>query len=288
MRARRACLSVPAAPARMPAKGRAIAVDEVILDLEDSVAAEGKDEARETLIEALAQADWTPRSVAVRINGVGTPWFRRDLEELVSRAGDRIDSIVVPMVEDAEQLRLIDAGLDELEREADTDRPIALQALIETAVGLRGIDAIAMASERLEALILGPADLAASLGLPDGDPEARDEALGFARSTLLVAARAAGLAAIDGPYLRVDDEPGLRRSAERARSLGYDGKWAIHPAQVAPLEELFTPGDAEVQRARSVLATLEGAGVASLDGEMIDEASRKRAEAILARADTAE
>ena len=109
--------------------------------------------------------------------------------------------------------------------------PIALQALIETAVGLRGIDAIAMASERLEALILGPADLAASLGLPDGDPEARDEALGFARSTLLVAARAAGLAAIDGPYLRVDDEPGLRRSAERARSLGYDGKWAIHPAR---------------------------------------------------------
>jgi citrate lyase subunit beta/citryl-CoA lyase len=272
----------------MPTKGRSIAVDEVILDLEDSVAAEGKDEARETLIDALAQPDWAPSSVAVRINGVGTRWFRRDLEELVSRAGDRIDSIVVPMVEDAEQLRLIGAGLDELERQADTDRPIALQALIETAVGLRGIDAIATASARLEALILGPADLAASLGLPDGDPEARDEALGFARSTLLVAARAAGLAAIDGPYLRVDDEPGLRRSAERARSLGYDGKWAIHPAQVAPLEELFTPGDAEVERARSVLAALEGAGVASLDGEMIDEASRKRAEAILARAATAE
>ena len=195
-----------------------------------------------------------------------------------------------PKVEDAEQLRLIDAGLDELERQADTDRPIALQALIETAVGLRGIDAIATASARLEALILGPADLAASLGLPDGDPEARDEALGFARSTLLVAARAAGLAAIDGPYLRVDDEPGLRRSAERARALGYDGKWAIHPRAGRAARASSSPrrrrGRARPRRARR--AGRGRGAVASLDGEMVDEASRKRAEAILARADTAE
>jgi citrate lyase subunit beta/citryl-CoA lyase len=270
----------------MPEKGRAIAVDEVVLDLEDSVAPAAKDDARETLVEARAHPDWAPRSIAVRINGVGTPWLQRDVQELVSRAGERIDAIVVPKVEDAEQLRLIDHGLGELERQAGRDRPIALEALIETAVGLRNIDDIAAATARLEALILGPADLAASLGLPDGDPEARDDALGFARSTLLVAARAAGLAAIDGPYLRVDDEAGLRRSAERARSLGYDGKWALHPAQVGPLEELFTPGEAEVHRARAVLAALEGdaAGVASLDGEMVDEASRKRAEAVLARA----
>ncbi len=139
---------------------------------------------------------------------------------------------------------------------------------------------------RLEALILGPADLAASLGLPDGDPEARDEALSFARSTLLVAARAADLAAIDGPYLRIDDEPGLIRSGERARALGYDGKWALHPRQIQPLERLFTPSAAEVERARSVLSALDGdsRGAVSLDGEMVDEASRKRAEGVLARA----
>jgi citrate lyase subunit beta/citryl-CoA lyase len=270
----------------MPEKGRSIIVDEVVLDLEDSVAASAKDEARETLVEALGRPDWAPRSVAVRVNGVGTPWLQRDIEALVSRAGERIDSIVVPKVEDADQLRLIDTGISELERDASPNRPIALEALIETAVGLRNIDDIAAATDRLEALILGPADLAASLGLPDAEPEARDEALGFARSTVLVAARAAGVAAIDGPYLRVDDEAGLRRSAERARSLGYDGKWALHPAQVAPLEELFTPGAAEVERAHSVLAALDadGAGVASLGGEMVDEASRKRAEAILARA----
>jgi len=192
----------------------------------------------------------------------------------------------VPKVEDVEQLRLIDDRLSELERHAGGSTPIAIEALIETALGLRNIDAIATATDRLDALILGPADLAASLGLPDGDPETRDDALGFARSTLLVAARAAGLAAIDGPYLLVDDEQGLRRSAERARSLGYDGKWALHPAQIAPLEELFTPAAADVERARAVLGALEadGTGVASLDGEMVDEASRKRAEAILARA----
>jgi citrate lyase subunit beta / citryl-CoA lyase len=270
----------------MPEKGRSIVVDEVILDLEDSVAPGAKDEARATLIEVLGRPDWQPRTVAVRINAVGTPWSRGDVEGLVSRAAERIDALVVPKVEDVEQLRLIDDRLSELERHAGRSTPIAIEALIETALGLRNIDAIAAATDRLDALILGPADLAASLGLPDGDPETRDEALGFARSALLVAARAAGLAAIDGPYLRVDDEQGLRRSAERARSLGYDGKWALHPAQIAPLEELFTPAAADVERARAVLGALEadGTGVASLDGEMVDEASRKRAEAILARA----
>ena len=270
----------------MPEKGRSIVVDEVILDLEDSVAPGAKDEARATLIEALRRPDWQPRTVAVRINAVGTPWFGDDVEELVSRVAERIDALVVPKVEDVEQLRLIDERLSELERHVGGSTPIAIEALIETALGLRNIDEIAAATDRLDALILGPADLAASLGLPDGDPETRDEALGFARSTVLVAARAAGLAAIDGPYLRVDDEQGLRRSAERARSLGYDGKWALHPAQIAPLEELFTPAAADVERARAVLGALEadGTGVASLDGEMVDEASRKRAEAILARA----
>ena len=279
VRARRACLSVPALPASMPEKGRAIAVDEVVLDLEDSVPADRKDEARASLIEALAAGDWAPRSVAVRINGTDSPWFGSDVSELVDGAGATIDSIVVPKVEDADQLRLLDRLIGEREP-AGRSEPIALQALIETAAGLRAIDALASSVPRLEALILGPADLAASLGLPDGDPEARDEALSFARSTLLVAARAAGLAAIDGPYLRIDDEPGLIRSGERARALGYDGKWALHPRQIQPLEQLFTPSAAEVERARSVLSALDGdsRGAVSLDGEMVDEASRKRAE----------
>lgn len=272
----------------MPDKGRAIAVDEVVLDLEDSVPAAGKEEARAGLVDALGSGEWAPRSIAVRINGIDTPWFRSDVSELVAGAGSAIDSIVVPKVETPDQLRLLDRLVDELEPPGRT-RPIALEALIETAVGLRAIDSIAASVERLEALILGPADLAASLGLPDGDPEARDEALSFARSTLLVAARAAGIGAVDGPYLRIDDEPGLQRSAERARALGYDGKWALHPRQIAPLEETFTPSAAEVERARAVLAALEGGdrGAVALDGEMVDEASRKRAEGVLARADAA-
>ncbi|HXV53532.1 MAG TPA: CoA ester lyase [Solirubrobacterales bacterium] len=286
MRARRACLSVPAAPAPMPEKGRSIAVDEVVLDLEDSVPVAAKDEARETLVEVLGRDGWAPRSVAVRINGLDSPWWETDVGELVSRAGGRIDSIVVPKVEDPDQLRRLDARLTEHEGKG-RERPIALEALIETAAGLRAIDPIAAATPRLEALILGPADLAASLGLPDSDPEERDEALGFARSTLLVAARAARVAAIDGPFLRIDDEDGLRRSAARARALGYDGKWALHPRQIEPLERVFTPGPDEIERARAVLAALagDGRGAVALGGEMVDEASRKRAEAILARAE---
>ncbi len=273
----------------MPERARGIAVDEVVLDLEDSVPADDKDSARAQLDEALGAGDWEPRSVAVRVNGVDTPWCRRDLGELIGPRAAAVGSIVVPKVERPGDLLYCDRMLAAHERDAGASARVGLQALIETAAGLRAVDSVAAATPRLEALILGPADLAASLGLAAAEPAARDEALDFARAGVVAAARAAGVAAIDGPYLSVDDEDGLRRSAQRARSLGFDGKWAIHPRQVGPLEEVFTPTAEELDRARAILAALaeadgDGRGAVALEGEMVDEASRKRAEALLARA----
>jgi citrate lyase subunit beta / citryl-CoA lyase len=287
MRARRSCLSVPARPARRLEKGAELVPDEVIIDLEDSVPPELKDEAREAVAAALAGGTWAAATVTVRINGVTTPWCENDLRA-VAGAGGRLDCVVVPKAEGAADLERVADLLAEAEREAGRERPIGIQALIESALGLRDVDRIAAASPRLEALILGPADLSVSLGFPS--PEA-GERWDFVRGALLVAARAAGIQAIDGPHLQVSDQAGLVASASRAREFGFDGKWALHPDQIEPLNEVFAPTAAELERAGAILAALEEApdrGAVMLDGEMIDEASRKRAEQTLARARGAE
>ena len=219
--------------------------------------------------------------MSVRVNGTSTPWFEDDVRA-VAGAGERLDSVIVPKAESPGDLRWADALLGEA-RTAQRERPIGLQALIESARGLRDVNEIAEASSRLEALILGPADMSVSLGFASPEEGPRWD---FVRGAVLVAARAAGLQAIDGPYLQISDAVGLRASAARARELGFDGKWALHPAQIEPLNELFSPTPEEAERARAILDALAGAsdGAALLDGEMIDEASRKRAEALLARA----
>ena len=282
MSARRSCLSVPGSSEKMLAKAGGLQADEIVIDLEDSVTAGAKGDARELVCRLLAEGRPGPGLVAVRVNSLDSPWWRDDVAALVERAGPALDSLVVPKVERAEDVLEVERMLDE--REAAT----AIQALVETAAGLLRVGEIAVASKRLDALILGYADLAASLGR--ANPEAAGERWLYAQESVLVAARAAAIEAIDGPYLAVADEEGLRGWAEHVRDLGYDGKWAIHPSQIPLINDTFTPGDDELERAKAILAVLAEAesagarGAVQLDGRMIDEASRKQAKQIVARA----
>ena len=282
---RRSCLSVPGSSERKLAKAAELAADEVVIDLEDAVAVAAKDEARAATMAALS--DWTGPGVAVRVNGPGTPWCHLDLAAM-GALPELPASIVVPKVQSAGDLAFIDRLLDGVEAGAGRRAPLRVQALIETAAGLANVQEIAAASPRLDALILGYADLAASLG------GARDlDGWLPAQHALLVAARAHGVQAIDGPYLGVAPDAAFHEAAARARDLGFDGKWAIHPSQVDALNEAFTPHEAEVQRARAIVAALEraeresGEGAVTLDGEMLDEAVRAAALRVLARAGAA-
>jgi len=258
MRRRRSCLTVPGDDEAKLAKAAGIATDEVIVDLEDAIAPERKHAAREIAARALMSLDWATPTVALRVNGARTEWHADDLA-LAHLAA----VVIVPKVESAEELD----GLG------------ACEALIETARGLADCEAIAR-TPGLEALVYGPGDLAASLGVPAltiGEGAHTEYAL----ARIVVAARAAGVQAIDGPYPHHADLAGLRASAQRSRAFGYDGKWCIHPAQVEICNEVYAPTADELERARQILAS---SGVASVGGEMIDEANRRMAEAIVARA----
>ncbi len=281
MRARRSSLSVPGSSERMLAKAAALEADEIVVDLEDSVVPDAKEQARELVGDLLAAERPVAVAVAVRINPLAGRWGERDVAELVARAGPRIGSLVIPKVESAEDVLAVDRLLGAV---GEPVSRVGLQALVETAAGLLRAGDIAASSPRLEALILGYADLAASLGRAPGP--APPERWLYAQETLLVASRAAGVQAIDGPYLEIRDDDGLRRRAEHARALGFDGKWAVHPSQLDIINAAFTPGDDELARSRAVLDALagaEGRGAVELDGEMIDEASRKLALHVVAR-----
>jgi citrate lyase subunit beta/citryl-CoA lyase len=264
----------------MLARSRELDADQVMLDLEDSVAAAAKDEARATAVAELERGGWGRRIVSVRVNAVGSDAGVRDLEALAPLRGS-IDTVVVPKVESPEQVRAVAAAV------AD----VRLEVLIETARGLANVEGIAAASGRVEALVFGPIDMAASLGVPaldDRGPDHPDDVWLYARMRILVAARAVGAFAVDGPVVALGDDERLRSAAERARACGYDGKWVVHPSQIPIVNEVFTPTEAEVSAARAVIAALEadaeGRGALRLEGAMIDEASRRAAERILARA----
>jgi citrate lyase subunit beta / citryl-CoA lyase len=285
MQARRSSLSVPGSSERMLSKALALPADEIVIDLEDAVAADQKEHARELVAAFLSREQSIPAAVAVRVNALATPWGVRDVVELRQR-GRRIDSLIVPKVERpedvAEVVRLLDA-------EGDPARDVTLQALIETAAGLLHVGEIAASSPRLDALILGYADLSASLGRARG--MIGPGTWSYAQEKVLVAARASGLQMIDGPYLEIRDDEGLRLWAEHVRALGFDGKWAVHPDQLAVINATFTPMAAEVARARAILDALdqnEERGAVELNGEMIDEASRKLAQQVIARSRAAE
>jgi citrate lyase beta subunit len=267
-------LVVPGSSEKMLTKARDLQVGELVIDLEDAVVPDRKPEALRMTVDALALGFAAP-AVAVRINPVDSPWFGAELEALAA-APVAPDSVVVPKVGSAADVT------------AATGSRIAVQALIETASGLAHIHEIAAASTQLRALILGYADLAVSLGRSAAGAADLDLWLAI-QDTVLIAARAAKLKAIDGPFLNFSDADGLTRSATRAADLGFDGKWAIHPAQAQPIEAAFTPSDDAVAHARSVIGALEqaeatGAGTISLDGLMIDEPVRLAALRTLARA----
>jgi citrate lyase subunit beta / citryl-CoA lyase len=296
-RVRRSCLAVPASSERFIEKARGLAADEVFLDLEDAVAPSAKAQARANAVTALT-GDWDGRLVAVRVNDAATQWAHRDVLEVVS--GGRADVIILPKVTSPDHVVWLDLLLGQVEREAGlTMGQTGIEAQIEDAAGLAAVSAIAAASPRLEALVFGPADFMASVGIRSldvgGQPEGYvgGDAYHYPLMRILVAARSRGLQAIDGPYLKVRDVDGFRRSAASAAALGYDGKWVLHPTQIEAANQAFAPSAADYSRAAAIIeayaqaTTVQARGAVVLGDEMIDEASRKMAEAIMARGNAA-
>jgi citrate lyase subunit beta / citryl-CoA lyase len=294
-RARRTCLAVPGSSPRFLAKAPELAVDEVFLDLEDAVAPAQKAEARAAVAAALRSGAWGARLRAVRVNDVTTSWAYRDVIDVVEQAGEFLDAIVLPKVTSPEHISWLDLMLGQVERAMGypADR-IGIEAQIEDARGLAEVERIAVASPRLEALVFGPADFMASMGMRALEIGAQPtgylggDAFHYAHLRILVAARAHDLQAVDGPYAAIHDAEGLRRSAASVAALGFDGKWVLHPGQVDIVNAAFSPAQAEYDRAELILEahehyTTQGRGAAMLDGEMIDEASRKLALVAAAR-----
>jgi citrate lyase subunit beta / citryl-CoA lyase len=294
IRPRRSCLSVPGSSPKMLSKAPSLPADEVFMDLEDSVAPLAKEEARDSVVQALKEGDWTGKTVVVRVNGVYTKWCAGDVLHVVENAGQFLDCLMIPKVELASDITFVDNLLRMTEENLTLDKRVGLEVQIETATGLRNIHEISAASDRIETLVFGPADMSASLGLPTVTagmpmPGYPGDHWHHVLSTILIAARHAGVQAIDGPYLLIKDLDGFREMAERARALGYDGKWALHPGQIDVLNEVFTPSQEEFDKAAAMLEAylhateVEGRGAVMFGTEMIDEASRKMAEQLAAR-----
>ena len=290
-RSRRTCHAVPGSSERFIAKAAGLDADEIFLDLEDAVAPNEKEAARGRVIEALNTLEFGETTVVVRVNGTDTPHYYRDLIGVVEGAGARLDAIMLPKVRTPGDVEMTDKLLTQIELAHGLEpHRIGIEAQIEDAQGLIACEQIAKASPRMETLIFGPGDYSAAVGIPittiggapDGYP---GDHLNYVYSRLVVAARAAGIQAIDGPYGLVKDEEGLRTRARLARALGMDGKWTIHPGQIAIVNEVFSPAHEEWERAEAMLAAYDeahaqGRGAAMYDGEMIDEANRKMAERI--------
>ncbi len=288
-RSRRTCLAVPGSSPRFLEKARGLAADEVFFDLEDAVAPAAKQQARRNVVAALEAGGWGGKVVAVRINDALTRWAYRDVAE-VAAAGSGLDVIVLPKVTCPEHVVWLDLTLGQIEQDTGGELGrIGIEAQIEDARGLANVDAIAAASPRLRALVFGPADFMASLGMrslrvgaqPPGYVGA--DAYHYPLLRILVAARSHGLAAIDGPYLAIGDLDGLRKAATSTAALGYDGKWVLHPSQIDVVNQAFSPSQDDYEQAGLILdayeyyTTVEHRGAAMLGGEMIDEASRKLA-----------
>ena len=278
----------------MLAKGPTLPADMVFMDLEDSVAPLAKEEARGNVVDALKNNDWGDKTVVVRINSIDTQWAADDLKTVVEAAGTYLDCVMIPKVQSSDEVKFVDHMLRMIETNTGLEKRIGIEAQIETATGLKNVYDIAHASDRMETLIFGPADMSASLGLPTVTaglpmPGYPGDHWHWVLETILVAARDAGLQAIDGPYLLIKDLHGFRDMAMRARALGYDGKWALHPGQIDVLNEVFTPTQDEYDKAEALLEAYKHAtevdrrGAVMFGNEMIDEASRKMAVQFAAR-----
>jgi citrate lyase beta subunit len=292
VKASRSLLVVPASNLEMAVKALASAADSVLLDLEDAVAPDEKADARKQVVHALKELDWWNRPTLYRANALDTPYFYRDVIEVVEEAGDGLDSVLIPKVQRPEDLHVAAALLSQIELAVGLEPgKVKIEAQIESAEGLVNVDAIARATERLEALHFGPGDFAASLRMPYRSIGVMDEwdkvypghRFHYAMQRIVAAARAAGLRGVDGPVADYRNEEGLRESCLVARSLGFDGKWCIHPAQIETVNEVFSPTEKEIEWARKVVAAYEeanaaGTGAISVEGQMIDAASIKMAQ----------
>ncbi len=293
-RPRRTELAVPASNPRFLRKAATSAADAIILDLEDGVAPSARPEARANIVEALRDLDWGERLRTVRVNDVRTQWFYQDLVAVVEGAGRYVDAIVLPKVNRPEAVYMLDLLLGQIEMAREIDHRIGIEAQIETAEGMANVEQIARSSTRLETLIFGPGDFAASIGAPilsigGHVADYPGHIWHAALSRIVVAAKAAGLEAIDGPFGAYQDLAGMEQSARLARLLGCDGKWAIHPSQIEPLNAIFAPTAEEVARAEEIVQRYQASlgdqrrGAMALRGDLIDAASLRMAERVLAR-----
>lgn len=290
MPVRRTELTTPGSDTEMMCKSAASNADEVMLDLEDAVAPDEKEAARDWIVDAIHEFDWSDTLVAVRINGLDHPNAYGDLITVVEGAGEAIDTVIVPKVRRSEDVYVVETLLDQIEAKAGVATPIGIEVLIEEVEALQRVDEIAAASDRLEALIVGFADYAASQGVDidgiGGEAGYPGDIWHYVRNRTVVAARANGLDAIDGPYADIADPEGYREECVRSHTLGFVGKWAIHPSQIGIANEVYAPDPEDVEHARRVVEAMEesqaeGRGVATLDGEMLDEASLRQARATL-------
>jgi malyl-CoA/(S)-citramalyl-CoA lyase len=309
-RLNRSELAVPGSSPQLFEKAARSAADIVFLDLEDAVAPDQKVQARANVIRALRDADWGDKSLSVRVNGLDTHYMYRDVIEVIEGGGERLDLLMIPKVGTAADVYAVDMLITQCEAAVGRTKRLGLELIIETALGLANVEAIAGASPRNESLHLGVADLAAStrarttnIGganpnyavLTDPDEHGRRErhwgdAWHYALARMVVAARAQGLRPIDGPLGDYSDPEGFRAAAGRAAALGCEGKWAIHPSQIGLANEVMSPPPEEIDKARRILdameaARREGKGAVSLDGRLIDIASIRQAEALVAKAE---
>ncbi|MGH7513751.1 MAG: HpcH/HpaI aldolase/citrate lyase family protein [Gemmatimonadales bacterium] len=292
-RLQRSELAVPGSNPGMFAKALDSAADYIFLDLEDAVAPGDKEQARLNVIRALQGHDWRGRgkTISVRINGIDTHYMYRDVVDVVEQAGARLDTVLIPKVGVPADVYLVDALLTQIEQAKGLPHRIGIDVLIETALGMANVEAIAQSSRRLEAMHFGVADYAAScrartVVIGGLNPDYPGDQWHAALSRMIVACRAYGLRPIDGPFGDFKDPDGYRLAARRAAALGIEGKWAIHPSQIALANEVFSPPPAEVDRAKRILVALddaarEGRGAAQLDGRMIDAASARMAQNIV-------
>ena len=307
-RLNRSELAVPGSAPQMFEKAAKSDADVIFLDLEDAVAPDDKAQARKNIIKALNELDWGKKTMSVRINGLDTHYMYRDVVDVVEQAGERLDLIMIPKVGTAADVYAVDMMVTQIEAAKGYKKRIGFEHIIETALGMQNVTAIAGASKRNESLHFGVADYAAStrarttvIGgvnpdyavltdkLEDGSREVHwGDMWHYALARMVVAARANGLRPVDGPFGDFSDPDGYRYAAKRAAVLGCEGKWAIHPSQIELANEIFSPLPDEVDRAQRIMvamaeAAAEGRGAVSLDGRLIDAASIKMAENVIAR-----
>ena len=276
------------------------AADVINIDLEDSVAPSDKDSARANIITAINTLDWGRKTLSVRINGLDTPYWYRDVVDLLEQAGDRLDQIMIPKVGCAADVYAVDALVTAIERAKGRSKPIAFEVIIESAAGIAHVNEIAAASPRLVAMSLGAADFAASMGMQttgiggtqenyymlQGAAKYWSDPWHWAQTAIVAACRTNGILPVDGPFGDFSDDDGFIAQARRSATLGMVGKWAIHPKQIALANQVFTPSDAAVAEARDILAAMaaaksRGEGATVYNGRLVDIASIKQAEVIV-------